>query len=176
MPKKINMVGKRYGRLVVMRESEKRMSNKIAYLCLCACGNRKTTLGQNLRNGRTKSCGCFNQEKRLSRTIHGDGGRINRSRLYVLWNNITQRCHNPKNPHYKKYGLKGIYVCDEWKNSYQKFKEWALKNGYSDYLSIDRKNSFGGYNPENCRFITLAENSSIGGVNRQRINKLQYLK
>ncbi len=71
---------------------------------------------------------------------------------------MKQRCTNKNSSCYKNYGGKGVYVCDEWKNSFVVFKEWAIKNGYQENLEIDRILSSGNYEPLNCRFITKSEN------------------
>lgn len=78
-------------------------------------------------------------------------------RLYNIYRNMKQRCHNPKAHQYKDYGERGIYVCDEWKNSFSSFVKWALNNGYEDGLTIDRINNNAGYCPNNCRFTTMLE-------------------
>ena len=81
--------------------------------------------------------------------IHGDTGK----RLYRIWRSMKNRCYNQSHKYYKHYGGKGITICDEWKNDYVKFKEWAMQNGYDDTMSIDRINNNKGYEPSNCRFI-----------------------
>lgn len=79
-------------------------------------------------------------------------------RLYQRWYNMIYRCHNPKSTKYKYYGEKGITVCEEWKNSFSAFKEWALSSGYADNLQLDRIDNEKGYSPDNCRWITREEN------------------
>ena len=83
-------------------------------------------------------------------------------RLYGVWNNIKQRCFNPKNPSYKYYGGRGIAMCDRWLNSYNAFETWAIQNGYDEHAeigkcTIDRINVNGNYEPNNCRWISIAE-------------------
>ena len=80
-----------------------------------------------------------------------------RSRLNIIYHNIKGRCYNKNRWNYQYYGARGIKVCDEWKNDYQKFKKWALENGYQDNLSIDRIDVNGNYCPENCRWTTDKE-------------------
>lgn len=80
-------------------------------------------------------------------------------RLYRIWHGMKQRCGNPNNLSYKYYGGKGIEVCFEWLD-FKVFMRWALSNGYQDKLTIDRKDVKQGYNPENCQWITLSENTS----------------
>ena len=73
---------------------------------------------------------------------------------------MKQRCYNPNSIGYKYYGAKGVSVCDEWKNDFLNFYNWAIKNGYSDNLTIDRINPFGNYEPSNCRWATYKEQAN----------------
>lgn len=81
------------------------------------------------------------------------------TRLYRIWRNIKTRCLNTNNPSYKRYGGRGITVCNEWQNNFQAFKEWALSHGYAENLTIDRINNDGNYEPDNCRWITMKKQS-----------------
>lgn len=80
------------------------------------------------------------------------------SKLYGIWSGMIQRCCNEKSTKYKDYGGRGIVICQEWKTDFIAFREWSIKNGYSDKLEIDRINNNGNYDPNNCRFVTRAEN------------------
>ena len=80
-----------------------------------------------------------------------------KTRLYRIWANIKTRCLNSKDPHFKNWGGRGITICEDWKNSFQSFYDWAIDNGYSDELTIDRINCDGNYEPSNCRWITNLE-------------------
>jgi hypothetical protein len=79
------------------------------------------------------------------------GGRTN-TRLYGIYHNMKTRCYNAKSQFYHRYGGRGITVCEEWKNDFQIFYEWAMYNGYSDELTLDRIDSDKGYSPDNCRW------------------------
>ena len=96
-----------------------------------------------------------------SRTKHGGAKRGHEERLYHVWNSMKQRCENPNRPNYVWYGAKGISVCDEWQN-YLTFKKWAYENGYDDKApkggcTLDRIDIEKGYSPQNCRWISMAD-------------------
>ncbi len=82
-----------------------------------------------------------------------------RTPLYSRYHKIKERCYNPNSKSYKRYGGRGIKMCDEWLNDFKSFESWAIANGYAPELAIDRIDNDGDYSPENCRFITLAENN-----------------
>lgn len=84
---------------------------------------------------------------------HGGTG----TRLYRIWQNMKARCYGKYSREYDNYGGRGITVCDEWRNSYEKFKEWALNNGYEENLTLDRIDVNGNYEPSNCQWITNKE-------------------
>lgn len=90
----------------------------------------------------------------MSRKSHGMSG----TRLYTIWKNMKQRCYNPKRNRYKWYGAKGIRVYDEW-HDFVPFMEWAMENGYTDELVLDRLDSDKDYEPDNCRWVTEEVNS-----------------
>jgi len=166
--KKIDLVGRRFGRLIVLSDTGKKYGRNTIWLCQCNCGKLTEVRGDRLKAGNIKSCGCLRKERiKESNTIHGDscGGKI--SRLYNIWRKMKSRCFNPKQQGYKYYGGKGIKVCDEWKNNYLAFKSWALANGYRNNLTIDRIDSDGNYCPKNCRWLTLSENVRNGNFKRR---------
>ncbi|PFA83974.1 hypothetical protein [Bacillus thuringiensis] len=131
---------------------EKRGSHEY-WLYKCECGKEKIVRKKSVEQGGSLSCGCLSKELTISRqTTHGDYG----TRLYKIWIAMKSRCSNPKTVNYEYYGGKGIKVCEEWK-SYDSFKKWALENGYTDGLTIDRKYGDGDYEPNNCRWVTHKE-------------------
>lgn len=80
-------------------------------------------------------------------------------RVARIYESMKSRCNNPNRKKYESYGARGIYVCDEWNNSFESFCEWALANGYEDGLQLDRIDNSGPYSPDNCRWVTPKENS-----------------
>jgi hypothetical protein len=87
------------------------------------------------------------------RNYHG----LRDTRLYHIWFGMKARCYNANSENYKHYGGRGIKICDEWKNDFMKFYDWAIHNGYDDSLSIDRIDVNGNYTPDNCRWATAVE-------------------
>ena len=85
---------------------------------------------------------------------------MTKTRLFNIWMSMKQRCYNANKQHYDCYGGRGITVCDEWKHDFQAFHDWAMKNGYSDDLTIDRINHDGNYEPSNCRWSSLKKQAN----------------
>lgn len=163
MTKPINLVGEKYGRLTVLHRHEN--NDKYGYvqwMCQCSCGKFIVVNSNNLRTGHTKSCGCYNTEKRKENLPDNATHHLSRTRLYRIWTGMMSRCYRPSHKSYSDYGARGIRVCDEWQKP-DNFFVWAKKSGYADNLSMDRIEVDGPYCPENCRWATNNEQA----LNRQ---------
>ena len=155
MPPKKDLTGQRFGRLVVIGATNERgPDGSIVWDCLCDCGNSCTASGNKLtRKGHSqkRSCGCL--QKELHRVpIHNESKSI----LFHKWTGMKDRCYNVNAKNYDYYGGRGIAVCEEWRNSYEAFRDWANASGYKDGLSLDRIDPEKGYSPDNCRWITMS--------------------
>lgn len=149
MPALIDITGKRFGRLTVMRRYDSKR-----WECLCDCGNITISDGYQLRRGITKSCGCY--QRTNAGDVHRKHGYCG-TRLYRIYYKMKERCYRPENDNFKYYGGRGIKICDEWLQNFSSFADWAVSNGYADNLTIDRKDNEKGYSPDNCRWVTMAE-------------------
>lgn len=154
-----DLSGNRYGKWTVIGFGKK---SKTTYYwdCICDCGTRRFVNASSLKRGMSKSCGCAEPKKN---PWHTHGGRSDR--LYGVWRGIKTRCYNKNDKSYKDYGARGIAMCDEWKNNYASFKEWAIKNGYDDtakknVCTIDRIDNSKNYEPSNCRFANMKTQSN----------------
>ena len=166
MSKLIDLTGKRYGKLIVL-DIYKNKNQRTKWVCLCECGNEKIILGDSLKSGKTRSCGCLRFNVGKTNKKHGKTN----TRLFTIWNDMKQRCSNPKQPSYKNYGGRDIKVCNEWLNNFQNFYNWAISNGYNENLSIDRIDVNGDYEPSNCRWATSRKQG-----NNKRTNRIVFYK
>lgn len=151
-----DLTGMRFGRLTVISRAENDKNGSPRWNCLCDCGNSIISYGSSLRYGDAKSCGCLARELTKERnTTHG----LSKSKLHRVWANMKDRCENEFSKPFPHYGGRGIKVCEKW-HDFMSFYEWAMSNGYTDGLSIDRINVDGDYEPSNCRWATQKEQNN----------------
>lgn len=158
-----NIIGKKIGEWTVI----KRVADRVfkngkkypTYQCLCSCGNVKEVDYYNLKNRKSKSCGCL-----FERNSHY------KEPLYKRWLDMKNRCNCPSNTDYSNYGGRGITVSEEWNHNYFAFRDWAIHNGFSEELTLDRIDVEGKYEPQNCRWITFKEQQN----NRRNNRKITY--
>ena len=167
MARLIDLTGQRFTKLTVTAFAGKDKHGNARWGCTCDCGAKTVALGCNLINGHTMSCGCLQRERASSsRTTHGG----THTRVYRIWEHVKTRCLNQNGEKYKWYGGRGITICDEWANSFESFHDWAISNGYSDSLTLDRIDVNGNYAPSNCRWVTMKEQAN----NRRSNHYLTY--
>lgn len=153
MPKFENLVGNRYGRLVVMSKAGIQ-SKHTSWNCVCDCGEVTECLGINLKRGKSGSCGCLRKELSTQRsTKHGNRKGNSTSREYETWCSMIGRCETETNTNYHNYGARSIKVCDRWRKSFEHFLADMGKRP-SDKHSIERDDVNGNYEPSNCRWVT----------------------
>lgn len=168
----LDLKGKKFGNLTATECLSEKNSWDSVWLCSCDCGASKIAFSYDLRRGRAKSCGCLGFGYKTTPK------KKENPRLYRIWQSMKSRCYSERNKCYKHYGGRGIYICDEWLNSFPTFCEWARSNGYSDNLSIDRIDVDGIYEPSNCRWATNLEQQrnkrkSKNRAPLTRVNELQ---
>lgn len=153
--------GMRFGKLTLVERTD---SSRI-WRCVCDCGE---TVYTQVSHGSRSCRKCAYDILAKNRIIHGESNDTEGhcTRLYRIWTGMKTRCHNPKNHTFKEYGQRGIALCGEW-NSYVVFRDWAITNGYTDGLTIDRIDVNGNYEPSNCRWVTSKE--QMANTRRNRV-------
>lgn len=157
-----DLIGKQFGYLTVLRKDENCTRKRDPkWLCSCKCGNTKSISRHALVTGHTTSCGCKAYESHNRK--HG----MAKTRIYGVWLHMRGRCRHSYGKDIKVYQGRNITVCDEWDKDFMSFYNWSMESGYNDDLTIDRIDNEKGYSPENCRWITNAE---------QQLNKRNTVK
>lgn len=146
-----DLTGQKFGRLTVLKRADNGKNKQSYWLCLCDCGNKKIVRRDSLISNKTISCGCLQKENsKKANTKHG----FYNTRIYDIYLGMIARCNNQNRRNYKYYGGRDIQVCKEWLDNFMNFYTWAIKNGYTDNLTIDRINFNNNYEPSNCRWVS----------------------
>lgn len=158
MPHRIQMVGRRFGRLVVVADTDEsgNLLGTPGYRLVdvvCDCGTKKRVAGRGLRKSHTTSCGCAHRD---AASTHG----VSSHPLYPVWSSMIGRCYREASQSFRWYGARGIRVCEQWRDSPESFISWAVSNGWRPGLQIDRIDNDGDYSPLNCRFVTSQKNGN----------------
>ena len=157
--RRINLSGRKFGRLTVIKMIENTGKLKSPFLCKCDCGNKVIATQNSLTVGHVKSCGCIGIERmshlaKDTLTTHG----MAYTPEYRCWCHILSRCGNPNVPSYCNYGGRGITVCDRWKESFSNFYEDM--GDRPEGTTLDRIDVNGNYCKENCRWATIEQQSN----------------
>lgn len=153
---RIEETGKLYGALTVLAYSDTSPDREARWMCQCSCGQITVVRGSELREGRTKSCGCRRAFANQERTKHGNAKRGKATVEYRAWLRLLNRCYDKTSPDYPAYGGRGITVCERWRTSFQSFLSDMGPRPHNK-SSIDRENNDGGYEPNNCRWADSAQ-------------------
>lgn len=146
-------------------EKSKKKFRYGVYICP-KCKDEYETIKYSVKMGKSTKCEKC-RRKVLEKGNYRTHGMTN-SRLYQTWDGVIQRCNNDNNPSCKNYKGRGIVLCQEWRDSFEVFHDWALANGYEDHLTIDRRDNDGNYEPDNCRWVT--KETQVRNTRRLRKN------
>lgn len=171
---RLDLTGQTFGRLKVVSEATFVDKPGRWWLCDCACGGSRTASTSQLRDKHRSnhSCGCAVKESiaaaaKAALAVTTKFRHPLKQKLKWMIGNMIKRCHRPGSNRYERYGGRGIKVCDQWRYNQTAFFEWAVANGFSEGMSIERIDVDGNYCPENCRFIPLERQQN--NTSRSRI-------
>lgn len=153
--------GTKFGRWTIIGDGQGRHK----WLCKCDCGTVKEVDRYCIMSGGSVSCGCYRAD-----LMRGEPISHEKKVLKSRYKGIKRRCYSPTHSIYFKYGAKGIGMCDEWKNSFESFYQWAIANGFREDLTIDRIDCKGNYCPENCRWV----DKYVQANNKSNVKKYLY--
>ena len=156
----IDLTGQKFNRLVVLEFSHMNRWGNACWKAICDCGREVTVASGEVLKGRVGSCGCITRERaaklgRAVSTTHGETAGGKATPEYHAWQHLRQRCGNPLNPEFGRYGARGIRVCDRWLRFENFLADMGRRPGKG--YSIDRINNDGNYEPGNCRWATAKQ-------------------
>lgn len=160
----LDLLGKKFDRLTAVEKTDKRINKHVVWKFLCDCGNEHFAMASEVKNGRTRSCGCLVSEVVSAiRTSHGATVNYTPTPTYVVWQSMIRRCHAPAHKSFKDYGGRGIFVCERWHD----FENFLQDMGEKPKgLSLDRIDNNKGYSPDNCSWRSMKEQSRNKRSNR----------
>jgi hypothetical protein len=161
-----DLTGQTFDRLTVLSFAGRTPYSADYWQCRCVCGTYTLVHGKHLRRRKTRSCGCLAREltSRRRTSIHGHHTQAHRTRTYVAWVGMLQRCYNPKSDSYAWYGARGIHACEAWRHSFPAFLHDMGE--CPPKMTLDRLDNDLGYSPENCRWATTQEQAYNKRTNR----------
>lgn len=173
MAKQKDLTGYRFGRWrVIKKDSDiiRKDYKEAVWVCQCDCGSmglvRSRMLLHNTSNSR--SCGCARADKQRENPSRLKHGLSHKHPLYKIWKTMRQRCNNPNNKKYHRYGGRGIRVCERW-DEFTNFLE-DMGSSWKDELTLDRRNNNGNYEPSNCRWaLPIVQANNKESVSRHLV-------
>jgi len=153
-----NIAGQVFGKLIAVHIDMDNNSRLTKWVCQCDCGGTTSVFMANLVRGNTRSCGCQQTAHFTKHSMYG-------TKVYRVWGSMIQRCTNPNDPHFDRYGGRGIQVSDDWRDFACFYRDMGEPNG----LTLERINNDLGYSKENCCWATRKDQT------RNRHNTVTYL-
>lgn len=150
-----SVIGRRFGCWTILRLARLDSRRNRIWICRCDCGTEREVWQTNLYSGLSFSCGCRKGERIAAalRKYHAPTATIAE---YGIWLRMRQRCTNPADTSYARYGGRGIRVCRSWDESFDEFYR-DMGSRPSPEHSLERVNNDGDYAPDNCCWILLGE-------------------